>query len=290
MGIFSFLSGKNKNRNEDNDALENVAVGDGVVLPKAFAVHWEQIKKTGLEYIDIKASPANDIKTIESSFGAIPFIPCGFDYPVDKDGNSMIPLAQLNFSEMPTLAGYPEKGLLQFYIANNDCYGLDFDNHYNTDSFRVVYIENPEQLQEETAIDFVKQLVQSENTPVFKAHRLSFTKKTDYVGMSDYRSSLHGFSVDDWVSQYRGDINTKLEDLSYELFTTNGHKLGGYAYFTQTDPREYMNEARNMVLLFQMDSDDEIMWGDVGVGNFFIKPQDLAVKDFSKVLYNWDCC
>ena len=33
----------------------------------------------------------------------------------------------------------------------------------------------------------------------------------------------------------------------------------------------------------------DIMWGDVGVANFFIRPEDLKNKDFSKVLYNWDC-
>lgn len=290
MGIFSFLSGKNKNSNGGDDALENIEVENGLVLPKAFAAHWEQIKKTGLEYIEIKALPANDIKTTESSFGAVPFIPSGFNYPVDRDGKKMIPLAQLNFSEIPPLKNYPEKGLLQFYISDTDCYGLDFDNQYNPDSFRVIYIENPEQLIEETDIDFVKQLVQSENTPVFKPHRLSFSKKIDYVGLNDYRSNLHGFDVDDWTAQFTGDIKTKLEDLLYELFTKNGHRIGGYAYFTQTDPREYMEAARDTVLLFQMDSDDEIMWGDVGVGNFFISPEDLIKKDFSKVLYNWDCC
>jgi uncharacterized protein YwqG len=45
-------------------------------------------------------------------------------------------------------------------------------------------------------------------------------------------------------------------------------------------------------LLFQMDTDDEvgIMWGDSGVANFFIIEEDLKNKDFSRVLYNWDCC
>ncbi|MDN5490601.1 MAG: DUF1963 domain-containing protein, partial [Acinetobacter sp.] len=33
----------------------------------------------------------------------------------------------------------------------------------------------------------------------------------------------------------------------------------------------------------------EIMWGDSGVGNFFIHPDDLEKRDFSKVVYNWDC-
>jgi uncharacterized protein YwqG len=47
-------------------------------------------------------------------------------------------------------------------------------------------------------------------------------------------------------------------------------------------------------LLLQIDSSeaeaDEICWGDVGVGNFFIRREDLRNRDFSKVLYTWDCC
>jgi len=43
-------------------------------------------------------------------------------------------------------------------------------------------------------------------------------------------------------------------------------------------------------LLLQIDSIGEhILWGDVGVGNFFITEDELKRKDFSKVLYNWDC-
>ena len=36
--------------------------------------------------------------------------------------------------------------------------------------------------------------------------------------------------------------------------------------------------------------DVEIMWGDSGVGNFFISEEDLKNLNFENVLYNWDCC
>lgn len=289
MGIFNFLFKKDNQQPSSNDALENIEVEKGFVLPKAFAKHWDVIKKTGIEYVEIKATPATDIKRTESSFGYYPFIPTGFNYPLDKNGQPMIPLAQLNFSEIPNLIDYPTKGILQFYIANDDCYGLDFDNQYNPDSFRVIYIENPDEQKLNPDTSFLDSIMESENSPVFKSHRLSFTKKMDYVGINDYRSNSHDFSVNDWIEKYTGDTNNKLEDLSYTLFATNGHKIGGYAYFTQTDPREYIKDTQNSILLFQMDSDDEIMWGDVGVGNFFISQNDLINKDFSKVMYNWDC-
>ena len=43
-------------------------------------------------------------------------------------------------------------------------------------------------------------------------------------------------------------------------------------------------------LLFQLDSDsDKVLWGDVGIGNFFINTEKLKNLDFTDVLYNWDC-
>ncbi len=67
--------------------------------------------------------------------------------------------------------------------------------------------------------------------------------------------------------------------------------MSGYPTFTQTDPRFYSkNENIPDVLLFQLDSVRDIMWGDCGVANFFITLEDLKKKDFSNVWYNWDCC
>ncbi|MCL2424330.1 MAG: DUF1963 domain-containing protein, partial [Micrococcales bacterium] len=73
-----------------------------------------------------------------------------------------------------------------------------------------------------------------------------------------------------------------------------GHHIGGYPLFTQWDPRDDNDDfAGHTTLLFQLDTDQaggiDIMWGDMGVGNFFIEPDRLAVLDFSNVLYNWDC-
>ncbi|WP_368500184.1 DUF1963 domain-containing protein [Kingella sp. (in: b-proteobacteria)] len=49
-------------------------------------------------------------------------------------------------------------------------------------------------------------------------------------------------------------------------------------------------------MLLQLDSDagddgiDKVLWGDAGVANFFITPEDLQLRDFSHVLFTWDCC
>lgn len=79
-------------------------------------------------------------------------------------------------------------------------------------------------------------------------------------------------------------------DAAFDDLDNTGHKIGGYAYFTQNDPRIMQAQYRDRILLLQIDSQrPAILWGDVGVGKFFIHPDALARKDFSEVLYNWDC-
>lgn len=50
------------------------------------------------------------------------------------------------------------------------------------------------------------------------------------------------------------------------------------------------SKKKTKILLFQLDTVEDIMWGDSGVANFFISRDALKNKDFSKVYYNWDCC
>lgn len=50
--------------------------------------------------------------------------------------------------------------------------------------------------------------------------------------------------------------------------------MKGYAFFTQFDLRKYKEEYSGYdILLLQIDTDEhlDIMWGDGGVANFFIK-------------------
>jgi uncharacterized protein YwqG len=92
-------------------------------------------------------------------------------------------------------------------------------------------------------------------------------------------------------------MNHEIEDEYREISHSCGHKIGGYPYFTQDDVRKCSSNSDQKqkpdILLFQMDTDCnetvDIMWGDSGVGNFFIDESALRELDFSKVLYNWDC-
>ena len=70
-------------------------------------------------------------------------------------------------------------------------------------------------------------------------------------------------------------------------------KLGGYPNFAQIDPRMNDFKIEDNVLLFQIVSeiknDCDIMFGDMGVANFFINPKDLKELNFDNVYYHVSC-
>lgn len=271
--------------------LEMVEVAPGIHYPRALAAYWEEIKKTKRPFIQIVATPGFPEKLSSSKFGGYPCIPKGFSYPTDSDGNYLYPLAQINFSELPPLEGYPTSGILQCYISTNDVYGINFDDNQQQKDFRVLFFEESALSHPEDNFDFLDEVMAAENTPLSTPHVLKFTPKDDYVGMADFKGgdTPAGLNITELIEK-TPSITTKLEEFIWKEFIGNGHKIGGYAYFTQYDPREEGKPSADYVLLLQIDTDEKIMWGDAGVGNFFIHPDDLAKKDFSKVIYSWDCC
>ena len=79
-----------------------------------------------------------------------------------------------------------------------------------------------------------------------------------------------------------------------------GHRIGGYPCFEQCDPREDDPDLQAYdTLLLQIvshTSPDEkgneralIMFGDLGGCQFFIPAEKLRNRDFSDILYSWDC-
>jgi uncharacterized protein YwqG len=272
--------------------ITKIQVEDGLFVSKAFAKYWLEIKKTEQEYISIIATLSKDVSKTQNFFGSYPFLPKGIEYPIDHNGELMFPLAQLNFSEIPTLKGYPERGILQFFVSmSDDVYGMDFDEQDNQEGFCVRYYEDISKLEFIDDMSFIDSVFDYHTgpCPLYDSHKLSFNVKKEYIGLEDICYTRTGkLNINNWIKE-NPDFEDELFDESWRLFSSNEHKIGGYAYFTQTDPREYLKKFRDYVLLFQMSGDEEIMWGDGGVGNFFIHPQDLARKDFSKVMYNWDC-
>lgn len=252
------------------------------MIPPFLSEYQSEIKKYKLETIKISARPtaASDISPItQSRFLGLPYLPEDSVYPLDKNGVPMIMLAQINFEEVPHLENYPTKGIFQLFISSTDWYDM-------TD-YKILYHEDIA-LGPQKNFDFLTDNLYDES-PIYCEHKLEFEKKVEYGGIADFRFNLR-FNGQDYYDFYEtlGEEQQRTMD---PLFEAAGHKIGGYAYFTQDDIRDHRDgDKKNDILLLQIDTDEQIMFGDSGVANVFIKPDDLANKRFEKAYFNWDCC
>ena len=83
------------------------------------------------------------------------------------------------------------------------------------------------------------------------------------------------------------------EDIA-KRFCTVGHSLYGTPMFAQYDPRESEEYQKYDTLLLQVfthrtQNETKIQIGDEGAIQFFIPKENLKNKDFSDILYWWDC-
>lgn len=173
-------------------------------------------------------------------------------------------LAQINLAEIPHTEALPDKGWLQFFgiedwpedgcvIYREALSGIETKNAGTTSGY-------------------------NKNTPVIKEAGMHFEYDNEPLSCSDYRFNAEKYSKDE------------MEEL-WETRSGEGSKLLGYPYFTQDDPRHAGTETEKYdTLLFQLDSDfKHVLWGDSGVGNYFINGEALKRRDFSDVLFWWDC-
>ena len=257
------------------------------------------------EVIRIALSLADNLALTDSKLGGIPYIPQGGALPTSVDGKPLFMLAQINCEQLPENTLYPKKGLLQFWIAATEAplYGLDYEAPCSNDFKQVIYY--PDFGEALPIDDFINDYTfDNENLP-FNSKRqfaLHFKKDTESISLEERAAtqfffekwneafSTHITTIDEFFDEVPDDICEKIN--AYLLKEPTGHKIGGYPYFIEYDPREE-NDPHTFLLL-QIDIDnvegEEICWGNLGgVANFFISPEDLAACQFDNVLYNWDC-
>lgn len=256
-------------------------------LPPALEPFRAQFAQTRQPFIRITSQDARKTSLWESKVGGMPYLPQNTNWPQSAEGENLAFLAQVNFAELPSLPLFPSKGILQFFIHEDDLYGMDFDDGENPDTFRVLFHpevrENNAELQTRLPkADWEESLLPHHPD---ESYPLLFGLAEEVAPITDYRFYQHFGS--DFFRQFGASEWEVMGELEKSV-RAQGHKIGGYAYFTQDDPRRPDDP---MLLLFQLDSDErmDLMWGDMGVGHFFIREKDLIALDFSRVLYDWDC-
>ncbi|MBW4539677.1 MAG: DUF1963 domain-containing protein [Myxacorys chilensis ATA2-1-KO14] len=275
-------------------------------LPGDLESFRSKLEPTVKTYIDIQTRFTRKTTIWQSKFAGFPYLPKDFEYPTTPEGDYLHLLAQINFDEVPNLAGFPRTGILQFYIARDGMYGLDWENPTRQSNFRVLYFPEPD-LNENNLItdfdflptlwDYSKEFIPFYVFPSYVPHRddcfaLSFDLKAAPISDCDYRfEELIGNEIWDVFQADNYALGTE-----YQERFVNGHRIGGYPHFTQADFREALpGNEEPYVLLLQIDFDPgemekiSIEWRDLGVGNFWIKASALKNLNYTEILYNWDC-
>ncbi len=250
-----------------------------LVIPAGLQPYRATLLDSVQPFIDILPQPNDALDLWESKFGGLPYLPRDCPYPLDGEGNPLFFLAQINFAETPHLDGFPTGGILTFYIYADYVYSLTADNT-RQERFRVLYFEDVTHDDEALTSDF-DFLPLFEYPPVERPLGLQF--RIDYAPVSneDYRFKQH-------IGRpfYALEAGMTFEE-QMAFFKMRRCKLGGYPGSTQDCPIDA--DKPQQVLLLQISCGEHITWGDGGLANFFIAAEDLLKRDFSQVLYNWNC-
>lgn len=272
----------------------------------AFVAEFKQ--EALLDAIRIKLSSTPALEITQSKVGGLFYLPKSATIPTNSKGEQLMFLAQINCEELPENSIYPAKGIMQFWIFGGDYdMGNNYDNPCSDENKRVIYyptIEEHYNLEELAAMYKPKENEDGELiTPICTDEPLSmsFQLEKQWRLASDFR--FEEAFIEKWNTHFPDkkieefwQLDEDLSEIVYEIQDIKEYsQIGGYGYFTQTDPRMYESLSDYTEILFQLDSYDEgdeykVLWGDCGVGNFFATKEQLKNLDFANCLYNWDCC
>ncbi|HEY0596644.1 YwqG family protein [Sphingopyxis sp.] len=246
-------------------------------------------KGHSLPAIDLEPAGPAPATVGGTRIGGPVWLAAGEAWPADGEGRPMSFLAQVDFAEMPPLPDYPESGVLQFFIARDNLYGANFEKP-EAGKFRVIWREK---------MDGAGKL--HRGTPRGDRGIDDYSPLNDSTvrqGVALKPKRVEQFpSTDSWLAErdlkklFESDKINGIHDFAdkqYEL-TPQRHHVGGHPGFTQSDWRAtpaYQDVDRVLINLW---SDDHLMWGDMGQGQFMIRREDLLKRDFSKIFYQWDC-
>lgn len=298
-----------------------------ITKEQALSIIEEIEEKTTRNEYHIAINYEREAGLFDDKFGGLPYWDLSKEYPRDENGDSLVLLAQINLDGLKRLNNsdgieLPQKGMLQFFHAVNDLYGFDFDADTDCDltekkGYKVIYHETVDRSVTEEQIRSLNikttEDVDKDLTPILETRAIDLYIDKTSLGMSNYQWDKlfiqllkEKFEIavpedycmydilDDDIYEMIDEMQEEQEEEKEELGKYQHHMMG-YADFTQFDPREGNKKLQKYdIVLLQIDSDyseDEcVLWGDCGIGNFFINHEDLKNKNFNDVLYNWDCC
>lgn len=269
-------------------------------LPMQFLPYAEKIASTKTSSINIELQQENSALLWKSRLGGIPYLPLNVDYPKSKLTNRPLQfLAQINFSELPTIQNFPSKGILQFYLDMTSM-GLGVDESLDQVQFnhRVLYfpevIEDDTQLQKSEDLKVLSEIDENEIEFWMTPSQLKFNLMDQYITFFDYRFAPLLFDreqvaiSDDYDDLMYAYVNYQ-QPYTEQFQIEGGHRIGGYPNFLHSTDHRIEFAIKDYILLLQLDTDVGLEWGDSGIAHWFIHPEDLVNNNFSKVVFLWTC-
>ena len=252
-------------------------------LPDELLPFRAQIEATVKPIIAGRVLDGPPAKPTDSQLGGKPWWPAALEYPRSQDGQPLFLLAQINLAETELFEPFPEHGLLQLFIAAGELYGANLDDLTVPNGFHAVLHTNLS--QPPAVLRFAAERLAGPKLYLplqepLRARAIALTRDAMPIDIRDYRfgSVLPDIAADDDLLEHYADWHMAAPI-----------RLGGYASFTQDDPRDDETDLGDFNLL-TIDTTDGIMWGDSGIGQFLMHEADLRRRDFKRVAYNWDCC
>ncbi|MCY6483818.1 YwqG family protein [Clostridium aestuarii] len=268
---------------------------DEMIMNTPVGIFKRSLKKYSKEAVHLQLSK-EAVPRWSTKLGGKPYLPLGEEHPEE----GMYLLAQINFEEIPKLQGYPEKGLLQFYIKEETC-------EHTTRYFNEI-IRDESKLQEdlpEISNDDCWDVLWSEL-------KVTYKKIDDTPSVEDY---LLDKEIEDILNEMFTDHDEKYEMTSQYEQERLGNKIGGYPYFPDWgDPRKIdedrlcpddtarlergetvLNEygevsfANEWICLLSLYNEEVEGLGNIqedGSIYFFIRKADLEKGDFSDIKYH----
>ena len=233
-------------------------------------------EETAKPCCEILLSDENEISILDDKLGGTPYFPEDEIYPVDKNGEPMALLLQLNLKHID-LEGFPKEGVLEIFTEK------ELDWPINAKLF--LFPEGQHQKKD-------LPIVNTERFIITKPFKIKFNKTISHMPVSDYRADDTIKHIAYQLTGNQNEIEDIFDDKIYDdlnLCIPNAC-IGGYADFTQTDPR-YAEDNRD-ACVFKLDSalHDSIDLGDSGILTVTISPEDLDAGIFENAVVDWDCC
>lgn len=280
----------------DIDNVENIEnIAEPKTTRKSISIEtaleiFEKIKEQTKKecYKVVLSSPSPEIT--DNKIGGKPYLPIGEEYPVNKDGEPMALLLQISLDDID-LPNFNKKGVLEIFVNRNINKPLEY-------AIRCFDIG-----QEYQKADSLPD-VDTKNFILDGEYKISVKKSFCYMPSTDYRWD----NITRRIIKDTCDINVEtLIDLSMfaddfdftELFCENYSPIngalftiGGYADFTQDDPRYGKLKDVESDCLFKLDSltDERIFHiGDMGIICGMISEKDLVNGDYHQAIVDWTC-